>query len=631
MTLNTPVQDQVPVESEPLLESKGVSTLQKSRIIPSKLEMDAELRNGTLIAKRVSATTAALNSVKEQVKASSSILRYGIESLENVATPLTQKVMSKVDSVVVKNLDKLSSSAYTTVLSAGAKIYSAVDTDNDGKISASEMASAPVNIFKGLVVNAEWFNNVDKIINPNNITPETLLSRFNEAASTELKRLVDAAQSMQCNAEQFVKGLSGEMRDAWDSKLKTPALAFFNAAMAEYKNADSIGEALAKLEPVWEQQVVSVFRARLRPAVIVYKNTMKMYTTYRKMAEEEGLKVSAEAFLGQVQNHLHDAYDERLAPLMNEFYDGASKLLSEDLERIAKALDLDADNKITLSDLWLMGNSLVKKLVSKPYQTVLRSTLQLADHVVPEDESSSSGEIKDASDAVDTKTVVKDLSLSLVTKTISKRLITKAFMGLANLKVRTTALVGPDLISYAESLYKDANAAFSNSTKAVVENKYVQDYVLPAVSKLEKNLSMLKAFLNEKVATPVTTATAQLMNSARAAELKRRFAVAMQRARDFTGNSVDYLAKRELLLLPTDLGEFLAMGFGLKKKDSEYATVVELVSGLFASVFDVVKIVQWKDEKVQKLQAEPIKEEVNDSGTIPTDEKSDAQDVEAKE
>lgn len=565
----------------PLFEEKKEGSSWK--IVPTVKDVDSDLRTGKLIRNRVEDTKAAVAFVSDKLKSSSSILRFGLETFESIATPFVKPIVETVDGSVVQRLDPLISYAYNTSLKVGGEVFKVVDVNGDGSISLGEAASAPVNLFKGLVVDSEWFDKVDEILNPSNITPELLVSRFNEAAVAEFKRITESAQEAKrtidsYTSQEFIDGLSKQIGEAWDEKLVNPATEFLKAAQAECNRVDtnndgivSVSEILAALEPVWNEKVVKVFQARIRPAVVAYKSIMDAYTTYRKVAEEKGYQVSAEHFLNEMKDRLDEAYDERLAPFINQVYEGAGKLITEDLERIVAALDMDDDNKLTISDFLLMGNALVKKFVESPYQTVLRTTMQAVEYIAPE---------KKEDEFADSKAIVDDLTLSLVTKSISKRLVRKAVTGFSDLKLRAEALVGPDLINYADSL-----------VKGVHDNR-----VAPAVLVLKERVENFKSFVTENV-KPMKTAAVEFMQSPRALELKKRFALAVDRAQTIAANGAGYVLKRELLLLPIDMAEFFAMTVGIKKKDEEFEVLVDTVQGLLTAIFNVVSIVSWKEEK----------------------------------
>ncbi len=618
----------------------------KSGLISAAVAAERDLREGKLLSKKVSETASAVGVVKDRVKAASSLAKYGIEALESVAAPLLSPVMAKVDSVVVKNIDAISSSAYNKLLSVGGAIYRRAESKD-----SKQAASASSNIFKGLVVSPEWFAEVDRIVNPAGITAANLVSRFNKAAAAEFKRLVSAAQSAKIECEVFVAGLRREMQEAWDQNLRAPAVAFFEAAKAELANAraaaqgaevPSLAEILAALEPVWNEQVKSIYEARINPAIVVYTSALRMFKRYRDVAEEKGLKVSFQAFLVEVRTQLGREYDERLATHFRDFYGGASKLVRADLDRVVEALDFDCDKKVTLNDFWLrgtsVGNAVVRQFVKAPYQTLLRTTMRVADNIFPartgaKNDALSGGGGDDAKAAegagavnnCDAATIAEDLSLSLVTTTISKRLVKRAVGGLVNLRRRAQTLVGPDLIQYANDLVDDVKqsrltAAAAQATTATAQA--LQD----SVASLRTSAERLNAFLSERVGRPAQDATRQLMQSERAQELRRRFAEAVGRAQNFASRGSTYLLNRELRLLPVDLGKFFATSVGLSENNPDlrfakyYTKVVDLVSDLVVSIFDVVRIVSWRrDEKVVSKGAEQSEEKASTAGTGPAD------------
>mmetsp|Transcript_28874 Transcript_28874/g.40238 ORF Transcript_28874/g.40238 Transcript_28874/m.40238 type:complete len:598 (-) Transcript_28874:315-2108(-) len=574
------------------------------KIIPTINDVDEDLRAGKLIQQRVDDTVAMLEAIKAKFKSSSSILKFGIETFDSLANPIVVPIMSTVDKKVVGNVDPLISYAYVSARKVGADVYKIVDLDGDGKISFSEAYQAPVNIFQGMVVNKEWFDKVDEILNPSNITPGTLVARFNEAAAEAFKVTAATANAARLSihkvtSDEFVSNMQRQMKDAWDEKLEGPAREFYAQAKAEYKRIDKDGdgvisaqELLDALQPVWEEKVVKVFQARIRPAVIAYKSILEVYTHYRKVAEEKGLQVSAEEFIDEVKTRLQDAYDERLAPYITEFYDGASKIMTEDLERIVRAMDMDGDSKLTLTDFVIMGQALLKKFVAEPYTAVLRNTMDTVNYVLPPPEEKE----------VDIKKVTDDLSLSLVTTTVSKRLVKKAISGLTDLKARAETLIGPDLIKYAEEILKDVH-----------DNK-----LAPALKNLEEKLDEFKVFVSERV-KPVQEAAKEVMESARAQELKKRFSLAIERAQGLAKDRMDYIMKRDLLLLPADMGRFFATTIGIKEKSEEYNKVVRMVSDLMIAILDVVKIVNWNERKVE--EPDTLEEEAEEKLKLMADKK----------
>jgi len=415
-----------------------------------------------------------------------------------------------------------------------------------------------------------------------------------QKAKEEFKHLVELANDAKSTVDmytskEFVDSLKEKMGNAWDEKLKGPAEEFYSMAKAEYKRIDtdgdgyiSVEEALAALKPIWEEKIVKAFKDRIRPAIKAYKVILQEYKTYRKMAEQKGLKMTAEEFIARSKERLQVMYDERLAPLIQEVYEGASKIVTEDLERIVQALDMDDDGILTLNDFLVLADRLVEKFVETPYQKVLKQTLDAADYVLPADE-------KVEEEKVDAEKIADDLSLSLVTTTISKRLVRKAFTGLSDLKVRAEKLVGPNLIKYAEDLMKDVH----------------DKQLAPAMKNLEEKVEVFKEFMTEKM-KPVQSAALEVMESPRAQELKKRFALAIDRARGMAKEGYDYVLKRDLLKLPVDIATFFAMTVGIKEKDADFSLVVEHVSGLLTAILNVVKIVNWKEEKALES---PDKEE----------------------
>jgi len=594
-TTETPATSSAPeVESNaPVVEEKIPESAGDWKIIPTVTEIDEDLKAGKLIGHRVHDVASAITSVKTRVKNASSIMRFGIETFESFTDPLLLPIVQKLDENVVGAVDPLISYAYKSALATGEKLYNIVDADKDGTISLSEAASAPVNIFQSLVVESEWFDKVDEILNPDNISASKMVEFFNEKAKEEFKKLVELAEDAKSTVDmytskEFVESLEAKMGNAWDEKLKGPAEEFYAMAKAEYKRIDtdgdgyiSVEEALAALKPIWEEKIVKAFKDRIRPAIKAYKVILQEYKTYRKMAEQKGLKMTAEEFIARSQERLQVMYDERLAPHIKEVYEGASKIVTEDLERIVQALDMDDDGILTLNDFLVMADRFVVKFVETPYQKVLEQTLNAADYVLPADEK--------VEEKVDAEKIADDLSLSLVTKTISKRLVRKAFTGLSDLKVRAEKLVGPNLIKYAEDLIKDVH----------------DNQLSPAIKNLEEKVELFKGFMSEKM-KPVQSAALEVMESPRAQELKKRFALAIERARGMAKEGYDYVLKRDLLKLPLDIATFFAMTVGIKEKDADFGLVVEHVSGLLTAILNVVKIVNWKEEKADES---PEKEE----------------------
>ncbi|GAB5371855.1 hypothetical protein AAMO2058_001615700 [Amorphochlora amoebiformis] len=539
------------------------------KIIPTVTDVDEDLRAGKLIHHRVVDTTAAIVSVKEKAKATSSIIKYGIETFESLADPLMKPVLKTVDESLVARLDPMITYAYTKAIQVSHDVYKAVE-NGEGK---------SYNIFQGLVVKSEWFEKVDEIINPSKITPEDLVRRFYVASKSEFAHLLEIAKaakvSMETNSADFINGLRKQMKDTWDEKLKEPAIAFYKAAQAEYKRVNTSGDGYLKMEevyvalkPVWEEKVVKAFEARLRPAVVMYKSILGVYANYRKMAEEKGLKVSAEAFVSEVKACFKDVYDERLAPYIREFYEGASKIVTEDLLRIVRALDVD-QKKVTLNDFVIMTNALVQRYVETPYKAVLASTMKAVDMVVPE----AKEEKEMTSDEV-----AEDLSLSLVTKTVSKRLVKKAVAGLSNIKLRAETLIGPDLIKTAQDLLKERT-----------------EQLAPIFKNLETKMEDFKAIVATKV-KPVQDVAVSAIESKRAQELRKRFHVAIKRVSCLAKDSFDYLLYRELILLPSDMGKFFAVTVGIREKDEDYVSLVDSVTKLFNAMIDVVMMVKWSPE-----------------------------------
>eukprot|EP00466_Bigelowiella_natans_P010068 jgi/Bigna1/90340/estExt_fgenesh1_pg.C_670106 len=572
-------------------------------LFPTVSDVDEDLKAGKLIHKRVEDTTALIESIKSKVKSSSSILKFGIDTFDSLANPFFVPLLTTVDKKIVGRVDPLISYAYTTALKVGADVYKIVDVDGDGKISVAEATSAPLNIWRGLVVKPQWFDKVDEILNPDNITPEALVAQFNEAAAEAFKKMVDVAKEArksihEMTSEEYVESLQTYMKESWDSNLEGPAKEFYAQSLAEYKRIDSNGdgyisveELLTALKPVWEEKVVKVFQNRIRPAITAYKGLLQLYYRYRKVAEEKGLKVSCEQFHQEVKTRMTEYYDARMAPFVMEFYEGAEKVVTEDLERIVKAMDMDGDSKLTLTDFAIMGKALVRKFVADPYTAALQRTLKTVDYVLPEGEDN---------EAVDLKKVTDDVSLSLVAKTVSKRLVQKAFSGLSDAKERAEKLIGPNLIKYAEGLLKEG----------------YDNQVAPAMNNLEEKVDVLKTFLSQRV-KPMKDAANEVMQSARAQELKKRFAKAVERAQDLAKDGMDYIMKRDLLKLPADMGGFFAVTVGIKPKTDEYDKVVAMVSNLLVAILDVVKIVNWNEKKIEAgVDEEEAKGEPNDEEKV---------------
>mmetsp|Transcript_28410 Transcript_28410/g.39647 ORF Transcript_28410/g.39647 Transcript_28410/m.39647 type:complete len:420 (-) Transcript_28410:242-1501(-) len=413
--------------------------------------------------------------------------------------------------------------------------------------------------------------------------------------------MVDVAKEarrgvIEITSEEYINSLKISMKESWDSKLEGPAKEFYAQALAEYKRIDtdgdgyiSVEELLTALKPVWEEKVVKIFQNRIRPAITAYKGLLQLYYRYRKVAEEKGLKVSCEQFLEEVQTRMTEYYDARMAPYVMEFYEGANKVVTQDLERIVKAMDMDGDSKLTLTDFAIMGKALVRKFVADPYTAALQRTLKTVDYVLPED-----------NEDVDLKKVTDDVSLSLVAKTVSKRLVKKAFNGLSDAKERAEKLIGPNLIKYAEDLLK----------------KVHDKQVAPAINDLEEKVDALKTFLSQRV-KPMKDAATEVMMSAHAQELKKRFAKAVERAQDLAKDGMDYIMKRDLLKLPADMGGFFAVTVGIKPKTDEYDKVVTLVSNLLVAILDVVKIVNWNEKKIEAgVNEEEAKGEKNDEEKV---------------
>jgi len=451
--------------------------------------------------------------------------------------------------------------------------YKSIDKNGDGHVSTEEALAALKPVWE------------EKVVNLDNTSASKMVELFNKKAKEVFEHLVELAKDAKSTVDEytskeFVDSLKEKMGDEWDEKLRAPAEEFYSIAKAKYKSIDKNGdghvsteEALAALKPVWEEKVVKAFKNRIRPAIKVYKSILREYKTYRKMAEQKGLKMTADEFVARTKARLSVIYDERLAPHIKEVYEGASKILAEDLERIVQALDLDDDGVLTLNDILAVADRLVETLVEIPYQKALRHTLNAADYVLPTDE-------KVVEEKVDAERNAEDLSLSLVTKTISKRLVRKASTGLSDLKVRAEKLIGPNLIKYAEDLIRDVH----------------DKQLAPAITSLEERVKVFKEFMTERM-KPVQSAALEVMESPRAQELKKRFALAIERARSMAMEGCDYMLNRDLFKLPVDIAAFFAMTVGIKKRDPDFGLVEEHVSGLLDAILNVVKIVNWKEEK----------------------------------
>jgi len=247
------------------------------------------------------------------------------------------------------------------------------------------------------------------------------------------------------------------------------------------------------------------------------------------------------------------------------------------LQKIHHAIDRDNDGILTLGDVIMTGQSIIsysKGLVGSSWQGLLYRTQSTFDKIVP---SPAVDEPQDLNALSEHDT----MTLGTLRSHVSDRLKRNAWHVWYFSAERLKDLLHVDLILYAERVHHTAEQA-QNSVKPRYDRIHaglheallrVENSVVDATAVVGRmvdlsGLTGMSSHFSRKVSSKV---------SPLASELKRKLAIAVERAQVLSNHSNRYILNRQLTLLPGDCARFftnlmLVPIVGTSQPDMEEAT-----------------------------------------------------------
>jgi len=184
----------------------------------------------------------------------------------------------------------------------------------------------------------------------------------------------------------------------------------------------------------------------------------------------------------------------------------------------------------------------------------------------------------------------ESISMSGVVTVVSSRM---ALKGLTSVSYGAEVLLGRELLGYTHRLLQNTH----------------NEKVAPALVLVERHLADLHGVILNHTTSLLHPVKTGILESKRVRVLKAKLTRALEYAEGMAMQGGDYVMERDLVLLPVDIGKFFAIAVGLKEKDEGYGYVVDHVSRLLSSIFDVVKVVGWSEAKMEKAECTSAEEE----------------------
>jgi len=258
--------------------------------------------------------------------------------------------------------------------------------------------------------------------------------------------------------------------------------------------------------------------------------------------------------------------------------------------------------------------------ISDKYSSVLKTTQDNFDRVVPDPEEEEDEEDEEEKQEVKTQTSEAPsdtVSLRSVSTHVTKRLIKKAQSSLGTFKMvapeRLAAMVHIDLIAYAEHVLD----ATKDKAKHVIETTRNNEHVTAALEKLEQSVSTVKttiANMSEPVVRPVGEKVSRL--SPYASQLRVRLRLAGSKARELTTHSKHYLTTHQIRSMPRDALDTLVhysvdyiaplLGGATPENDNpDFQDLDGKVKDLLSALRDVLVWDGWEPEEEGQEQQQP--------------------------
>jgi len=522
-------------------------------------KIQEDIEKGSLVKDTVDTSKELVKNVYKGVKESSAVVRFGLDTAEFFYGPVINLGLKVVDPLAEGAISRVDKTLTWSYKQAKA-VYEDLDEDKDGYISLSEIRSG---IYRGLVVPAKWFTEVDQILKAGYISGK--VDEFKNAAVAAM----DKVQSL----PEFMQSLKHRMGERWNKNLADPARDFYSKAK---KALDLNEDGIVDLSELMTG-VVSQFEKRLRrPALQLYQETLEHFVD--NFDQNNDQKVSLSEFIEGMQYKVGSAWDAKLVAPLTEFFHNASQAAFTDLKSMKAALDFDNDGKLTLMDFIQSGAhslEMVVNTIDRTKKSILKTSLGLVDKYVPDEEC-----------VIDPNA----LSVKLVTKVVSKRLVKKAFTGLTALRKRTKELVHFDLIEFAETKLKEVqDLPIAQATSATVIDNYTK-----ATQRLGNAIQDVKAFITPKVDYLKKEVEEKVLEPLAPyyAVLSEKLKEAVVRAKILAEAGKNYVLYREISSFPQDMYTIVAMTLGIKAKDVNYLEAEGLIKELLSALFEVI---YWKN------------------------------------
>jgi ElaB/YqjD/DUF883 family membrane-anchored ribosome-binding protein len=491
-------------------------------------ELPSQNLDSAPIRRNISRVVDLTKSIAARAKASSSIVKYGLDQIEWISQPVVDKVVAFGDPLLAK-VDNGINSAYGALFSESPKAATFLDS--------------------------KWFHKVDEIIG---------FQFFYNAAKTQYLLLSKKGDPVQ--REDFGASLKKTLQHVWDDSLGVVADAFWEKAKSiEGKdsaeglkriNSGTWLEFKLQFQEVWGSQIVGTFQARvISPAASLYAVALDHYLSF-DLAQR---RVSAQEFVLGMKTRLGNSWNENLEKPLREFLVSAQTAAIGELRRLHRALDSNKDGIVTIGDVIDVGQKVVGPvvdlttgLVTGTWRGFLQVSQNTFDFIVPSGSESYNPPLLDEDQKA-------PITLKSVQNRVSRRLKAKAFAGFGRVRKfsaeRLKDIIHIDLIAYAEEVIDNSK----NSAKPTYDQ--VQ-------AKLNVALLSIRSTLNE-----ATVASKDFLEVAMkrtkldqigertkpvASLLKVKLQEAIDRAKDLSAYGKDYLIyHQELSTLPMDTAQFI--------------------------------------------------------------------------
>jgi len=370
--------------------------------------------------------TQALKQTSDQAKASSSILKFGIERFEWLSSPVVSR-LAPLSDPLLNHVDSSIGFVQGKLLDA-LRQKDAEETKEEEKAPVSPSASALSSAVNALqlaqlrdsaysLVHTQWFVEVDKILGiSNKASVEQAFHVFYRSCQDAFFPWnADCANvSTAVSQTEFLATLNSSLSLLWSPELERPAVQFYRQAHKKFAqlreaskgqaiSADDVFDGLLEnLGESFRDSVTSTFHSSLSlRAKSLYLTALHAYLNlYHEQSRKALLKLDVikdnteqarillVKFIERVRTQLGHEYNDHLEAPLLLFFQNVKNVAVQDLHALKTALDQDQDGHLSLSDVFgsgrqmaLRGASSVAVGVSHRVNGVLDTSKRVTHHV----------------------------------------------------------------------------------------------------------------------------------------------------------------------------------------------------------------------------------------------------------